>query len=332
MSRISTDTATDSFAAEAESFDAQIVERLENGHVPDLRRSGRCEWFRNNVWRDAAYVDMIYGGYVRQILAAIDTHSSLGRARILEVGCGPGHVALELSRNGHDVVGIDLSAECIDVARGSAGSDPWADRRGGLAYCCGSLDAFEDSEPFDVAIFVGSLHHFADVPGALRKVDTLLAPGGLVYVNEPNRDSYTQGDALVMHLIRVLLSSGNHYHEPQVMPAGEAEFGNALDNVRREMACVTKEGAKTQSPHDNDATFGEMLEALRHRFDVLEEDDEFAFADRVIGGLRFEDVEDEHRTAQWLYEMDRRLREAGVISPQRSHLLARKRRDTVDEG
>lgn len=38
------------------------------------------------------------------------------RGRVLDVGCGPGRVALELRRRGHEVVGIDTSEGSIAVA------------------------------------------------------------------------------------------------------------------------------------------------------------------------------------------------------------------------
>ena len=38
-------------------------------------------------------------------------------ARILDVGCGPGHDAAELTRRGHDVLGLDLSTSMLRLAR-----------------------------------------------------------------------------------------------------------------------------------------------------------------------------------------------------------------------
>lgn len=41
----------------------------------------------------------------------------LVRGRILDVGCGPGRVALHLQSRGHDVTGIDISSLAVQVAR-----------------------------------------------------------------------------------------------------------------------------------------------------------------------------------------------------------------------
>jgi 2-polyprenyl-3-methyl-5-hydroxy-6-metoxy-1,4-benzoquinol methylase len=43
---------------------------------------------------------------------------------ILEVGCGNGYLTLELAISGHDVTGIDLSADIIEVAERSQAAHP----------------------------------------------------------------------------------------------------------------------------------------------------------------------------------------------------------------
>ena len=52
--------------------------------------------------------------------------STLGlqpRARILDVGCGPGRHSLALSRRGMDVIGVDISARFVDLAGEAATAD-----------------------------------------------------------------------------------------------------------------------------------------------------------------------------------------------------------------
>jgi SAM-dependent methyltransferase len=54
-----------------------------------------------------------------------DFVASLGLRSVLDAGCGTGRVAMELARQGFDVVGVDLDAEMLAVARDKAPSLRW---------------------------------------------------------------------------------------------------------------------------------------------------------------------------------------------------------------
>src|SRR5215470_7991335 len=51
--------------------------------------------------------------------------TSLGVSSVLDAGCGTGRVAIELARRGIDVVGVDLDAAMLAVARRKAPHLPW---------------------------------------------------------------------------------------------------------------------------------------------------------------------------------------------------------------
>ncbi|HEY7948217.1 MAG TPA: class I SAM-dependent methyltransferase [Acidimicrobiales bacterium] len=51
--------------------------------------------------------------------------ASLGLGSVLDAGCGTGRVAIELSRRGLDVVGVDLDAAMLEVAREKAPLMRW---------------------------------------------------------------------------------------------------------------------------------------------------------------------------------------------------------------
>lgn len=61
-------------------------------------------------------------------LSAFDTYHfvksmiSQPTQRILEIGCGNGYLSLELAREGHEVIGIDISPDIIEVAERSISS------------------------------------------------------------------------------------------------------------------------------------------------------------------------------------------------------------------
>ena len=44
---------------------------------------------------------------------------------VLDAGCGTGRVAIELSRRGHDVVGVDVDEAMLEAARAKAPDLTW---------------------------------------------------------------------------------------------------------------------------------------------------------------------------------------------------------------
>lgn len=72
------------------------------------------------VERDDGYLSVGRFDYlapVRRWLPVERRMLRLASGRVLDVGCGPGRVALELQRRGHDVLGIDTSPGAVAVAR-----------------------------------------------------------------------------------------------------------------------------------------------------------------------------------------------------------------------
>jgi len=104
-----------------------------------------------------------------QIAAAIP------QARVLDLGCGGGHASFAVAPVVAKVVAYDLSAEMLDVvARAAAerGLDNLAVRQGSADR----LD-FPDAS-FDLVCTRFSVHHWRNVPQALREILRVLKPGG----------------------------------------------------------------------------------------------------------------------------------------------------------
>lgn len=98
--------------------------------------------------------------------------------RVLDVGCGSGLYAAELTLRGADVVGFDNSANLIQHARRQAGSR--ADLR--VHDVREPLDWLGDGS-VDRAIMALVLHHLDDPVPALREVHRVLKPGGRLVVS-----------------------------------------------------------------------------------------------------------------------------------------------------
>jgi 2-polyprenyl-3-methyl-5-hydroxy-6-metoxy-1,4-benzoquinol methylase len=318
--------AGDIFREEASAFDRQILERVENGHVPDLRRTERCEYFYNNVWRDPVYADLFFGEIVRRILDAAEKHlpHSVHRRRLLEIGSGPGHIALELARHGMDVTGIDLSPACIRIAEQTAAGDPFLHERGLLRYECGNIFEFDADVPFDVVIFSGALHHFNDLDTILGTARSLLAANGLIFASEPVREELKDSDAAIILGIRQSLALAGRYFETSPLPVSDEAWRAAIEKVKDEFAYRDARGAKVQSPLDNEARFAEMYPALKRHFTELEMGFDCCFYDRIIGGLRFPNIEEEHHAARWIRGLDHILCRDRAVTPELFHFIGRK--------
>lgn len=116
------------------------------------------------------------------------------RRRILDVGCGQGTQLLRLARRGHDLIGLDSSAELLDELDRSLSAEPPAVRdrvqvvRGDALTVADQFGA----RPFDVVLCHGVLMYFDDPAPLLAALAEVTAPGGLVSLLVRN------GDALAM--------------------------------------------------------------------------------------------------------------------------------------
>jgi SAM-dependent methyltransferase len=303
--------------SEAQAFDHQIDERIAHGHIPDLRRSQPCPWFRNNPWRHPEYVALDFGEQFELIRDAILRHAPNDQRprRVLEVGCGPGYLSLELARAGFDVTGVDLSGRCIEVAERFAREDPFAAGRGQLRYLTADLLSERQLDPlsFDAVVFLGALHHFKDQDAILGRAGQLLGPRGICIAHEPARDRVTTGNAMFVHLLRVLLSAGGGFHQQYGIPADAAAAEAELERLHSALRYQTDEGQKVQSPNDNDAGYTQMHPALARHFQQLEFRWRYAFFHDLIGGLRFPD-QVSFALARYLRYMDAQLCDQGVLS------------------
>jgi SAM-dependent methyltransferase len=107
----------------------------------------------------------------RETLNFLSHHLDIAAA-ILEVGCGDGEVAFELSRKGYRVVGLDSDAERVAKAQKS-----------GVSAVVASWPGF-DSSPVDAIAFTRSLHHINPLDGAVEKARELIKPDGLLLIED----------------------------------------------------------------------------------------------------------------------------------------------------
>lgn len=97
-------------------------------------------------------------------------------ARVLDVGCGAGHVSFQVASHAAEVIAYDLSQQMLDVVA-SAAAERGLDN---VRTECGKAESlpFAD-EQFDCVFSRYSAHHWRDVGQALREVRRVLKPGGV---------------------------------------------------------------------------------------------------------------------------------------------------------
>jgi SAM-dependent methyltransferase len=132
---------------------------------------------RGSLWRNPALVRLTYS----ELAELVKTYVGPKPSRILYVGPGLGHIALELARGGHDVRGVDVEPEAVALATRAAKTDPFRDTRGSLSYEVAEFPTgFRDGGSYDRVLFSRVLHHIEDPTAAVSKAAELLAPGGRV--------------------------------------------------------------------------------------------------------------------------------------------------------
>lgn len=94
------------------------------------------------------------------------------RARVLEVGCGEGHVAAELQRRGFAPIAIDSDPDAVAASR-QKGVDA---RVASWPEC--------DVGATDAVAFTRSLHHLSSLDAALAAACARLRPNGSILVED----------------------------------------------------------------------------------------------------------------------------------------------------
>jgi SAM-dependent methyltransferase len=105
-------------------------------------------------------------------------------ARVLDAGCGPGHLSLVLAgRHGLDVTGVDLDPQMIARARANtvARRSPVGDHE--PTFLVGDVASLaEPDATFDVVVSTMAMHHWSDPVRGLAEIGRVLRPDGCALI------------------------------------------------------------------------------------------------------------------------------------------------------
>jgi len=122
----------------------------------------------SNTW-DANHYDAAHS-YVWTLAAdLIDLLAPQPGERILDLGCGTGHLTAKIAQRGASVVGIDASAEMVRQAR---------ENYPAIDFRMGDATTFQVDAPFDAVFSNATLHWVKDAHPAAERIAAALRRGG----------------------------------------------------------------------------------------------------------------------------------------------------------
>jgi len=129
--------------------------------------------------RNAAGYDLfsrwLLGSLFTGVADDIATLASEG-THILEVGCGPGHLSIQLARRGLEVTGIDLDPAMIEQASTNAADLARHDGRRPIFQVADVARLPFPDATFDLVVSTLSMHHWDDPTTGLTEISRVLRP------------------------------------------------------------------------------------------------------------------------------------------------------------
>jgi SAM-dependent methyltransferase len=118
--------------------------------------------------------------YYRYILDHIDAQERNAEFSIVDAGCGPGQLAMRLSRIGHQVLGIDNSKPAIEHAQSEAQKEKLS-----IKFVNAELSAYLSSmagNQNDIVLCIDVLPFCVNYGEIFAQLSRVLAPGGRLFV------------------------------------------------------------------------------------------------------------------------------------------------------
>jgi ubiquinone/menaquinone biosynthesis C-methylase UbiE len=121
-----------------------------------------------------------YGLHLMHSTAYEEAARLVPTGRVLDLGCNNGYGSYKLSQHGHEVIGVDVSAEALADARRRFSAPNLKFKQ------VSGLDLPFASSSFDLITSFQVIEHIVDMGPYLAEIQRVLKPGGIVAFTTPN--------------------------------------------------------------------------------------------------------------------------------------------------
>ena len=171
--------------------------------------------------------------------------------RILDLGCGTGHLSQQISRSGAEVIGLDRSPAMIEQARKTYPN---------LEFVVADAADFEFPEPFDAVFSNAALHWMMEAGKVAACIARALKPGGRLVAEFGGKGNIKALQAAIRNALVVLGHAGGEHLNLWYFPS----IGEYASLVEQHHLAVTFAALFDRPTALNDSENG-----LRHWLDMF---------------------------------------------------------------
>jgi 2-polyprenyl-3-methyl-5-hydroxy-6-metoxy-1,4-benzoquinol methylase len=160
-----------------------VLSSCEKWHEDEIRWWNSYSRTMAFQWELTPYLNSIVR---KKLIHDYESYLFKKNGTLLDVGCGNGWISTFFAKLGMNVIGIDFSQEQIN----SAIENQSKSNLNTLQFRCAdivNLDETQYKDHFDSIIVNAFLHHLpnAEIAQIMHKLETMLRPGGKLYLYEP---------------------------------------------------------------------------------------------------------------------------------------------------
>jgi 2-polyprenyl-3-methyl-5-hydroxy-6-metoxy-1,4-benzoquinol methylase len=144
---------------------------VDTWNSPDKFDREASQWDENPQRRAVAL------NVAKAIIAATKPNKTM---QALEFGCGTGLVTMEIAPLVKTILGVDTSREMLSVLQEKIKTSGIANIETTCNDISSPSDTVETDKTFDLIYSSMTLHHIDDTAGFIKRVSTLLCPGGII--------------------------------------------------------------------------------------------------------------------------------------------------------